>query len=80
MRMPWREEHRKAVRENRMHGLMREGRRKPVLYSTYWLLLAFAQITTISRPLLKTLGPPPPWPRVLHPASGLLPPASGQKA
>ncbi len=22
------------VRENRMHGLMREGRRKPVLYST----------------------------------------------
>jgi hypothetical protein len=41
--MPRCEEHLKAVcvmwslhfvRENRMHGLMREGRREPVLYST----------------------------------------------
>ena len=24
------------VRENRMHGLMREGRREPVLYSTQY--------------------------------------------
>ena len=32
---------RKSVRENRMHGLMREGRRKSALYSTPFAMPLF---------------------------------------
>jgi hypothetical protein len=34
------------VRENRMHGLMREGRRESVLYSTLWLYDSFGMLFT----------------------------------